>query len=214
MRAPGCCLGLCLGLVLGATLAVGGLVALARRAPERFETAWRWAVESGPQPPTAPAAGGPAADPALRLKVRERVRLLAEAPRSGSPPRGPVDFTRLEAQAALSDPQGPLGGQPAGVRVDLEPKRVRLSWDVRAVPVSVNVAPRVEKNRILCPVVSGTVAGVPVPGFMARALVTRLPGAPRLPPPDGVPLPPGIASIDVEAGRVRLIPHDAPLGAK
>lgn len=158
---------------------------------------------------------------ATRRRVRERLRRLLEDSRRGVLPRGPIEFTEPEVQAALTDPDGLLEGGPPGLRADLEPGIVRLSWEARlfgpgkgpawlarlpGVRTSVALAPRVENGRLLCPPVGARFGPVPIPAPVLRALVPILPSAPPLPPRAGVLLPAGVGWIEVLDDRVRVAP--------
>lgn len=232
--------------MLGAALAAGLVLAAARWAPERLESALHWTLgtvhpETAPlpakppaerpgkgrkpkAPPEPPAVTAAADDPrtrAVRRRVRERVNRIVEDSRRGVLPRGPIEFTQEEVQAALTDPRGPLEGKPPGLQADLLEGKVRLSWNARlfgeetdpawlarlpGVKASFVVAPRVENGRLLCPLVSARVGPLPIPGPALRAVAPLLPSAPKLPPRAGVLLPAGIGWVEVKDDRVRLAP--------
>ncbi|MEE9218054.1 MAG: hypothetical protein V3U98_03215 [Acidobacteriota bacterium] len=216
MRSPGCCLGSCFGLVLGALLALALVVALARWAPEQFERAVRWAVgeaRSEPEQARAPER----ADGDLIHKARRRLRRAISGSGASRTLSRSVDFTEAEIQAVLRDPLGPLGEVPPSLRTELLEGTARMSWEARlvqtpvwlsslvAVQASVTVKPEVEEGALAYSIESARVAGVPLPGFVARWLGARLPGAPRL-PPDAASLLPGLGGIEVHPGWLRLLP--------
>ncbi len=255
MRGVGCCAGSCLGLVLGAALAIGLVAAAARWAPQRLESAVRWAVGDSPAAPVAAAPAKPVpgqkgkkkqpppkAEPAprtaasaplspppedpkvlaMRRRVRERVERVVADSRRGLLLQAPIEFTQEEVQAAVTDPKGPLEGAPRGLKAALMPGKVRLTWPAAAVPerlrpswltrvpavnASLELAPRVENGRLLCPLVGARLGPLPVPPPLVRALVSALPTAPKLPPRAGVLLPAGVGWVEVLDGKVRVAPQ-------
>jgi hypothetical protein len=173
------------------------------------------------QAPTADAAGAARRAVALQAGVRERLRRIADDARRGKRIQKPVEFSEAEVRAALADPLGPLPDFPEGVQADLLPGRVRLSWKfvlpgtprgwewtrrLGEVEASLDLAPRIEEGRLICPVVAGRVGALPLPGLAARAVAPIAPAAPPLPPREGMLVPAGIGGVDIAEGKLLLVP--------
>lgn len=184
------------------------------RAPSR--------IAASPQRRPAPdAAGAARRAAALQTSVRERLRRIADDARRGVRIQKPLEFSEEEVRAALADPLGPLPDFPEEIRADLLPGRVRLSWKIKLletpqrwqwsrrlaeVEATLDLAPRIEQGRLLCPVVSGRLGALPLTGRVARTLAPLAPSSPPLIPPEGVLVPSGIGSVEVLQGRLQLAP--------
>ena len=240
MRGPGCLFGSVAGLAAGVAAAVAVFVGLARWAPGILDRAQRVATgteESGDAGRDAIAPGRARVEEAargdkraptpgemaLRIRMRHRLRRLEAEAKTGTQMSAPVEFSEAEIQAALTDPQGPLKGTPRGLEADLLPGKVRLSWPLlpesgrsgwlaplARLEASVDLEPRIEKGRLVCPPVSGSVGGIPIPRRLIAELAPALPSAPRLPPLAGFALPSGTSSVKVLTGRLRLEPAADP----
>jgi hypothetical protein len=204
-------------------MALGLVLALARWAPERLVSAVRWAAGTAEPPATEvrpPERKDPkSSDPeALRRQSRRRLRRARESDRQGGALRRSIEFTPEEVQALASDPQGPLGGRPAGLRVQLLDGRVKLSWraspldgprwlaELIAVPMELIVEPGVESGKAVLPVRGVRAAGVLLPEWIARWLAPKLPAAPSLDAFGREALLPGLGGIEVHPGRLVLHP--------
>jgi hypothetical protein len=187
------------------------------------------AAPAAAAPPAAPAPIAPPADAggaarravALQAQVRERLRRIATDAGRSKRIQGPIEFSEEEVRAALADPLGPFPDFPDEVRADLLPGRVRLSWKVRVpgapqrwewsrrvgeLDASLELAPRIEHGRLLCPVVAGRLGPLPLAGPVARALAPIALSAPPLPPREGLLVPSGIGGVEIAEDRLRLVP--------
>ncbi len=197
-------------------MAVGLVVALARWAPDRFESALRWAAGRGLSASAEPRS----ADPELQTLRRQARRRLVRALEKGTL-RRPVEFARDEVQALASDPQGPLGGKPANLRVQLLDGRARLSWTALpfewprwlgerlGVPMELVVEPAVEEGRVDLRVRAARVAGVRLPEWIAARLASSLPAAPRLDRLEETYHLPGLDHVEIQPLRLILQPRQA-----
>lgn len=197
-------------------MALGLGVALARWAPDRFESALRWAAGTG----RSFSAERRSADPELQTLRHQARRRLNRALEKGTLRRR-VEFTPDEVQALASDPQGPLGSGPANLRVQLLDGRARLSWTALpfewprwlgerlGVSMELIVEPAVEEGRVDLRVRAARVAGVRLPEWIASRLAPSLPAAPRLDRLEHTWHLPGLDRIEIQPLRLILQPRQS-----
>lgn len=197
-------------------MALGLVVALARWAPDRFESALRWAAGPAPSSSSEPRS----TDPELQTLRRQARRRLNRALEQGAL-RQRVELTPDEVQALASDPQGPLVGGLGNLCVQLLDGRARLSWTVLpfewprwlaerlAVPMELMVEPAVVEGRIDLRVRAARVAGVRLPEWIAGRVAPSFPAAPRLDRLEQAWHLPGLDRIEIQPLRLILHPRQA-----